>query len=66
MEPRLVAVMESNHSACEERPNVKLMLDTKVLIEVCIPGRHKDAKEWFRRLLLAPSPPELLASVISD
>jgi uncharacterized protein len=44
---------------------VKLMLDTNVLLEVCTPGRHQDAKEWFRRILLAPSPPELLASVVA-
>ncbi|MCX4240797.1 type II toxin-antitoxin system VapC family toxin [Paraliomyxa miuraensis] len=41
------------------------MLDANVLLEVCIPGRHQDAKEWFRRLLLAPSPPELLVSVVA-
>jgi len=45
---------------------VKLMLDTSVLLGVCAPGSHKDAKEWFRRLLLAPSPPELLVSVLAD
>lgn len=45
---------------------MKLMLDTSVLLEVCAPGRHEDAKEWFRRLLLAPDPPELLVSVVSD
>ena len=38
---------------------MKLMLDTNVLVAVCAPGRHPDAKEWFRRLLLAPSAPEL-------
>ena len=45
---------------------MKLMLDTDVLFEVCAPGRHEDAKEWFRRLLLAPAPPELLVSVVAD
>jgi len=45
---------------------MKLMLDTQVLVEVCTPGRFKDTKEWFRRLLLAPSPPELLVSVLAD
>lgn len=45
---------------------MKLMLDTGVLFEVCAPGRHEDAKEWFRRLLLAPAPPELLVSVVAD
>lgn len=45
---------------------MKLMLDTRVLLEVCAPGRHKDTKEWFRRLLLAASPPELLVSVLTD
>jgi predicted nucleic acid-binding protein len=45
---------------------MKLMLDTNVLVAVCTPGRHHDAKEWFRRLLLAPSPPELLVSVVAD
>ena len=42
------------------------MLDTNVLIEVCTPGRHKEAKEWFQRLLLASPPPELLVSVVVD
>jgi predicted nucleic acid-binding protein len=55
----------SSRCACEERLDVKLMLDTNVLLEVCTPGRHQDAKEWFRRILLAPSPPELLASVVA-
>jgi predicted nucleic acid-binding protein len=45
---------------------VKLMLDTNVLLEICVPGRHKDAKEWFKRLLLAPSSPELLVSVVTE
>jgi predicted nucleic acid-binding protein len=45
---------------------MKLMLDTNVLVAVCTPGRHQDAKEWFRRLLLAASPPELLVSVVAD
>ncbi len=45
---------------------MKLMLDTNVLVAVCTPGRHQDAKEWFRRLLLSPSPPELVVSVVSD
>lgn len=45
---------------------MKLMLGTSVLLEVCVPGRHKDTKEWFRRLLLAASPPELLVSVLTD
>lgn len=42
------------------------MFDTDVLIEVCTPGRHKQTKEWFQRLLLVSPPPELLASVVAD
>lgn len=45
---------------------MKLMLDTSVLLEVCAPGRYEDVKEWFRRLLLATAPPELLVSVLTD
>lgn len=45
---------------------MKLMLDTRVLVEICVPGRHEDAKEWFRRLLLAAPPSELLASVVAE
>jgi predicted nucleic acid-binding protein len=42
------------------------MLDTNVLLEVCTPGRHKDAKKWFSRLLLVPSLPDLLVSVLVE
>lgn len=45
---------------------MKLMLDTNVLARLCIVGEHADAKEWFRKLLLAPCPPELLTSVLAD
>lgn len=45
---------------------MKLMLDTSVLLEVCAPGRYEETKEWFRRILLATSPPELLVSVLTD
>jgi predicted nucleic acid-binding protein len=42
------------------------MLDTGVLLEICAPGQHRAAKEWFRRILLVASPPELLVSVLAD
>ena len=45
---------------------MKLMLDTGVLLEICAAGQHRDAKEWFRRILLVASPPELLVSVLAD
>jgi predicted nucleic acid-binding protein len=45
---------------------LKLMLDTSVLLEICVPGQHREAKEWFQRILLAAPPPELLVSVLAD
>jgi predicted nucleic acid-binding protein len=43
-----------------------MMLDTRVVLQLCVPGRCREAKEWFRQLLRGPARPELLASVLVD
>ncbi|MEP7119886.1 MAG: PIN domain-containing protein [Byssovorax sp.] len=43
------------------------MLDTNILVRICLPTGNRDVQEWFQSLLLrGADAPEILVSVLAD